>query len=305
MTSNPKNFAITGVAGFVAPRHLKAIKNTGHRLIAAVDPHDSVGLLDQFSYDVRYFKEYERFDRYLDKMSRRGESERVHYISICAPNYLHDAHIRSALRVGADAICEKPLVLNTHNLDALKELEKQTRRRIYTILQLRLHPSLIKLKKNVEQFASTKKHDVKLTYITSRGRWYSNSWKGQTDLSGGLATNIGIHFFDALIWIFGKTKKYELHIVEPTKISGSLELQNAHVQWFLSIDSDDIRQLSPDPSKSTYRSLTCDGEEIEFSDGFADLHTEVYKDILNGKGFGIEDVRPSIKLVSDIRHAIG
>ena len=305
MTSNPKNFAITGVAGFVAPRHLKAIKNTGHRLIAAVDPHDSVGLLDQFSYDVRYFKEYERFDRYLDKMSRRGESERVHYISICAPNYLHDAHIRSALRVGADAICEKPLVLNTHNLDALKELEKQARRRIYTILQLRLHPSLIKLKKNVEQFASTKKHDVKLTYITSRGRWYLNSWKGQTDLSGGLATNIGIHFFDALIWIFGKTKKYELHLVEPTKISGSLELQNAHVQWFLSIDSDDIRQLSPDPNKSTYRSLTCDGEEIEFSDGFTDLHTEVYKDILNGKGFGIEDVRPSIKLASDIRHAIG
>jgi UDP-N-acetyl-2-amino-2-deoxyglucuronate dehydrogenase len=305
MTSNPKNFAITGVAGFVAPRHLKAIKNTGHRLIAAVDPHDSVGLLDQFSYDVRYFKEYERFDRYLDKMSRRGESERVHYISICAPNYLHDAHIRSALRVGADAICEKPLVLNTHNLDALKELEKQTRRRIYTILQLRLHPSLIKFKKNVEQIASIKKHDVELTYITSRGRWYLNSWKGQTDLSGGLATNIGIHFFDALIWIFGKTKKYELHLVEPTKISGSLELQNAHVQWFLSIDSDDIRQLSPDPNKSTYRSLTCDGEEIEFSDGFTDLHTEVYKDILNGKGFGIEDVRPSIKLASDIRHAIG
>jgi len=304
MKNAVKNFAVTGVAGFVAPRHLKAIKETGHRLVAVVDPHDSVGILDQFSYEVKYFQEYERFDRYLEKRRLMGESERIHYVSICTPNYLHDAHVRSALRIGADVICEKPLVLNPNNLEALQELELETKRRVYTVLQLRLHPTLSMLKQRIGAIEVSRKYEVELTYITSRGNWYLHSWKGRTDLSGGLATNIGVHFFDALIWIYGAVEESEVHVAKPTKMSGSLELEKARVKWFLSIDPDDLSTLSPGCKNTTYRSLKCNGEEIDFSDGFTNLHTEVYRHFLEGNGFGIEDVRPSIQLIHDIRQAI-
>ncbi len=301
---NPKNFAVTGVAGFVAPRHLNAIESCGHRLVAAVDPHDSVGLLDQFSYEVQYFRQYEAFVDYLGEMSHRGESERIHYVSICAPNHLHDLQIRSALNVGANVICEKPLVLDARSLESLKGLEQSTHCRIFTVLQLRLHPSILKLKEKVDNSNQIRKYDVDLTYIASRGRWYLDSWKGNQELSGGLATNIGIHFFDALIWIFGNIERYEVRIHEPTKMSGILELEHAIVQWFLSIDPNDLPSFSQTQNRQTYRSLTCDSQEIEFSEGFTDLHTEVYKDILSGGGFGIDDVQASIELTSGIRSQI-
>lgn len=296
------NFALIGVGGYVAPRHLKAIKDTGNTLMAACDPNDSVGILDRFSYDVSYFREFERFDRHVEKLRRKDEDKRIHYVSICSPNYLHDAHMRFALRVGADAICEKPLVLNPWNCDALKELEQETGRRIYTVLQLRVHPSIAALKEKLTKDTSTRKVDINLSYITSRGRWYLVSWKGDLERSGGLATNIGIHFFDMLIWLFGPVSGSEVHYASPTKVGGYLELKKARVRWFLSIDKNDLPQSYIDKGPFTYRSLTMDDAEIEFSEGFADLHTFVYKNILDGKGYGIDDVRASIQLAHDIRH---
>ncbi len=298
----PKNFAITGVGGYIAPRHLKAIKETGHNLVAAVDPADSVGILDRFFSDVSFFTEFERFDRHIDKLRRIGDDRKIHYVSICSPNYLHDAHCRFALRVGADAICEKPLVLNPWNIDALAELEEESGRKINTVLQLRVHPALIALREKIQKERPTDKHDVLLTYITSRGKWYLVSWKGQLERSGGLATNIGIHFFDLLVWLFGGVQKNEVHLANTTSTAGFLELERARVRWFLSID----RDMLPNNLKAeqaTYRSITIDGQEVEFSDGFTDLHTEVYRRTLAGQGFGLEDARPSINLAHDIRVA--
>ncbi len=293
-------FALTGVAGYIAPRHLKAIRDSGNRLIAAVDPHDSVGILDSFFPDVAFFTEFERFDRHLEKLRRQGEG--IQYLSVCSPNHLHDAHIRLALRLGADAICEKPLVLNPWNLDALAELEVETGRRVYTILQLRVHPSLIALR---EKLLSGKndRHQVKLTYITARGPWYRYSWKGNEGRSGGVITNIGIHFFDMLMWLFGGVQHAEIEGREPMKAAGKIILDRADVDWFLSIDKNDL-SFKPEPGKNTtYRSITVDGQEIEFSGGFTDLHTRVYEEILAGRGFGIEDARPSIELVHKLRTA--
>ncbi len=298
-----KNFALTGVAGYVAPRHLRAIKETGNRLVAAVDPHDAVGILDSYAYDVAYFREFERFDRHLDKLRRKGEEERVHYVSICSPNYLHDAHIRFALRIGADAICEKPLVLNPWNLDALLEMENETGRRVNTILQLRLHPSIMAIREKLAADSGKFKKEIELTYITSRGDWYLHSWKGDRQKSGGLSTNIGIHFFDMLIWLFGSVQHSELHLAEPRKEAGYLELQNAHIRWFLSIDKDDLPFQAEPEKRTTFRSITVDGVEIEFSGGFTDLHTLSYQEIIDGKGFGLEDARASIETAYNIRNA--
>jgi UDP-N-acetyl-2-amino-2-deoxyglucuronate dehydrogenase len=298
-----KNFAITGVAGYVAPRHLKAIKDTGNRLVAAVDPNDSVGILDRFFSDVRFFTEFERFDRHSEKLRRTGEDHRIHFVSICSPNYLHDAHVRFALRIGADAICEKPLVLNPWNIDALEELQHESGRRVNTVLQLRVHPSLIALKQKIDSETIAKRHDVDLTYITSRGLWYLVSWKGQVERSGGLATNIGIHFFDLLIWLFGPIQSSEVHISTNEKVGGYMELEKANVRWFLSIDSRDIPPDVSAAGQTTHRSITIDGEAVEFSGGFTDLHTEVYRRTLAGEGFGLADARPSIQAVHDIRQA--
>ena len=298
-----KNFAITGVAGYVAPRHLKAIKETGNRLVAAVDPHDSVGLLDSYFEDVRFFTEFERFDRHIEKLRRQGEDQRVHYVSICSPNYLHDAHCRFALRVGADAICEKPVVLNPWNIDALQELEKESGKKIFTVLQLRVHPSLIALKEKLQKEKSSFKKEIILTYITSRGLWYLVSWKGQIEKSGGLATNIGIHFFDLLLWLFGKVEGFEVHLATPTRAAGYMELENARVKWFLSIEKSDLSEECKSKGRTTFRSITIDGHEVEFSEGFADLHTIVYRETLAGRGFGLADARPSVVLAHDIRNA--
>ncbi len=297
------NFAITGVGGYVAPRHLKAIKDTGNSLVAAVDPSDSVGVLDRHFDDVAFFTEFERFDRHIEKLRRMGEQERIHYVSICSPNYLHDAHVRFALRVDADTICEKPLVLNPWNLDALAELEQESGRKINTVLQLRVHPSLIALKKQIESAPFDKKADVELTYITSRGIWYLVSWKGQIERSGGLATNIGIHFFDMLIWLFGDVEKNEVHFSDKMRNSGYIELERARVKWYLSIDRRDLPEAVRKQDQMTFRSITIDGKEIEFSGGFTDLHTEVYRQVLLGNGYGLDAVRPSIDLAHDIREA--
>ncbi|MDP3024429.1 MAG: Gfo/Idh/MocA family oxidoreductase [candidate division Zixibacteria bacterium] len=298
-----KNFAITGVAGYVAPRHLKAIKETGNRLVAAVDPHDSVGLLDSYFEDVRFFTEFERFDRHIEKLRRQGEDQRVHYVSICSPNYLHDAHCRFALRVGADVICEKPVVLNPWNIDALQELEKESGKKIFTVLQLRVHPSLIALKEKLQKEKSSFKKEIILTYVTSRGLWYLVSWKGQAEKSGGLATNIGIHFFDLLLWLFGKVEGFEVHLATPTRTAGYMELENARVKWFLSIEKTDLPEECKSKGKVTFRSITIDGQEVEFSEGFTDLHTIVYRETLAGRGFGLADARPSVVLAHDIRNA--
>jgi UDP-N-acetyl-2-amino-2-deoxyglucuronate dehydrogenase len=297
-----KNFALTGVAGYIAPRHLQAIKDTGNNLVAAMDPHDSVGILDRYFPETSYFTEFERFDRHLEKLRRTKSPEKVDYISICSPNNLHDAHIRLALRVGADAICEKPLVLNPWNLDQLQEIEKETGKNVYTILQLRVHPALVAIKQELEKNKSDKKHSVVLTYITSRGPWYTFSWKGRNEISGGVATNIGIHFFDLLMWLFGDVQKNYLFLREPNKSSGFIELQNANVQWYLSIDRQDLPPEAIKNGKSTHRSITIDGKELEFTEGFTDLHTKVYEKTLNGNGFGIETARPSIEAAYDIRH---
>jgi len=297
------NFALTGAAGYIAPRHLKAIKDTDSTLVAAVDPFDSVGILDRYFSDVDYFKEFERFDRHMEKLRRRQSSRAVDYVSICSPNYLHDAHVRFALRVGAHAVCEKPLVLNPWNADALAELEKETGKRVFTILQLRLHPAVTALKKMVEASPPDTEFDIDLTYITPRGRWYLYSWKGDMEKSGGLATNIGIHFFDMLIWIFGNVEAVELHRKTARTTAGFLKLKRASVTWYLSIDKDDLQKAAPGTDVPSYRSIRVNGEPVEFSTGFTDLHTEVYRGILKGNGFGIEACRPSIELAHSIRHA--
>ena len=297
-----KNFAVTGAGGFVAPRHLKAIQDTGNRLVAAVDPHDAVGILDRFSFDVRFFTEFERFDRHLEKLRRGSEADRVHFVSICSPNYLHDAHMRLALRVGADAICEKPLVINPWNLDALQELERETGRRVYNVLQLRLHPDLVALKQRLDA-APKQMHDVTLTYITGRGRWYEVSWKGSEERSGGVVTNIGIHFFDLLLWLFGGLERCTVVRRDATKAEGVLELKRARVRWFLSTDVNDLPFSPTVGGKSTHRSIQVDGTEVEFSEGFVDLHTRVYEHVLAGTGFGIDQARPAIELAHRIRTA--
>ncbi len=297
-----KNFAMIGVAGFVAPRHLTAINDTGNRLVAATDPNDSVGVLDRYSLDVRFFREIERFDRFLEKLRRSPEAGRVHYVSVCSPNYLHDAHVRLALRVGADAICEKPLVINPWNLDALSELERETGRKVFTILQLRVHPALVALKADLESAPKGgRKHEVQLTYITARGGWYDVSWKGSEERSGGVAANIGIHFFDMLMWLFGGVQRSEVHVKEPRRMAGFIELENANVRWFLSVDHRDLPFEARPGARVTHRSIAVDGRELEFTEGFTDLHTRVYERTLAGEGFGIEDARPSIELVYRIR----
>lgn len=297
-----KKFALIGAAGYVAPKHMKAIKETGNFLVAALDKSDSVGILDSFSYDVSFFTEFERFDRHAEKMRTADEQTKIDYVSICSPNYLHDAHIRFALRIGAHAICEKPLVLNPWNLDAIQLMEQETGKKVYTVLQLRVHPSIIALKSRLAEEKTEKKHRIDLTYITSRGKWYFHSWKGDIAKSGGIATNIGIHFFDMLIWLFGKVHYQEVHLAESRKTAGFIELDNAVVRWFLSVDHNDLPEQAKAGAVPTYRSITIDNREIEFSGGFADLHTLVYKDILQGKGYGIEDARPSLNLVSSIRN---
>lgn len=294
-----KNFALTGVAGYIAPRHLKAIKDTGNRLVAGLDPHDSVGLLDKYFDNVSFFTEFERFDRYLEKQRIENSPLKIDYLSICSPNYLHDSHVRLAIRSGAHAICEKPLVLNPWNCDALTNLLRGTNQKVYNILQLRLHPTVIELRERFQN--SSKKSDVNLTYITPRGPWYQYSWKGDVEKSGGLATNIGIHFFDMLIWIFGEPVSIEIEEATPIKIKGELRLENANVRWFLSIDKKDLPKGSENKETPSFREITFNGESVEFSEGFTDLHTASYRDILQGNGFGIEDARPSIELVSKIR----
>ncbi len=304
MIGKSKNFALIGVAGYIAPRHLQAIKDTGNALVTALDRSDSVGILDRYFPEARFFTEFERFDRHVEKLRRMEESKRVNYVSIASPNYLHDAHIRFALRIGADAICEKPLVLNPWNADALQEFEKETGNRVYTVLQLRLHPAVIALKERIAREKSAKKHDIELTYITSRGLWYEVSWKGDIAKSGGVATNIGIHFFDMLLWIFGGLQKQVVHVATDKKMSGYFELEKARVRWFLSLDRADLPAAALASGKSTYRSLKLNDETFEFSDGFADLHTEVYRQVLAGKGFQIADARPSIELAHEIRSAV-
>jgi len=297
-----KNFAITGVGGYIAERHLRAIKETGNCLVAALDINDSVGLLDRYFPDVPFFTEFERFDRYAEKLRRQTPDKKIDYVSICTPNYLHDAHIRFALRIGADAICEKPLVLNPWNLTALQELEAEYGRRVYTILQLRVHQALIALREKLQKEKGTQKHDVQLTYITSRGPWYMTSWKGNLERSGGVATNIGIHFFDLLIWLFGAVTHNEVHLTEAGRAGGYIELERARVRWFLSIDRNDLPEAATRAGKPTFRSITVDGQEVEFSEGFTDLHTVVYQQTLAGNGFGIDDARPAIELAHAIRN---
>lgn len=303
MQNKTYNFALIGAAGYIAPRHMRAIKDTGHDLVASLDRFDSVGIIDSFFPDSAFFTEPERFDRHIDKLRRKGE-QKIDYVSICSPNYLHDAHIRLALRNQAHAICEKPIVLNPWNVDALREIEKESGKNIYTILQLRLHPSIIKLKQEIEQGPADKIYDFDLTYITSRGRWYFYSWKGDLDKSGGVATNIGVHFFDMLTWIFGDVKKNVVHVSTEDTAAGFLELEKARVRWFLSLKKNSIPAAARKDGVSTYRSITMEGEEIEFSGGFTDLHTVSYRHILDGKGFGINQARKSIEVVHNMRTAI-
>jgi UDP-N-acetyl-2-amino-2-deoxyglucuronate dehydrogenase len=297
---NMKNFTLIGAAGFIAPRHLRAIKETGNTMIAALDKFDQVGVLDSYFPDADFFTEFERFDRHLDKLKRNGIP--IDYVSICTPNYLHDSHIRFALRHHADAICEKPLVLNPWNVDALEEIEKETGKRIFNILQLRLHPSIISLKKDIEK-EKDKVHEVDLTYMTSRGHWYQSSWKGDISKSGGIATNIGIHFFDMLSWVFGNVTKAVVHVTRPDMAAGYLELERARVRWVLSINQEDLPREVKEKGQRTYRSIAIGGKEIEFSEGFTDLHTKTYQEILGGRGFGLREAKPSIELVHQIRHA--
>ncbi|MGE0088188.1 MAG: Gfo/Idh/MocA family oxidoreductase [Bacteroidales bacterium] len=299
--SEKKNFALIGVAGYIADRHLKAIKETGNLLVASLDKFDCVGKIDSYFPDSDFFTEYERFDRHIDKLKRQGT--KIDYVSICTPNYLHDSHIRFALRHGADAICEKPVVLNPWNIDALQEIEKETGKRVFNILQLRLHPAIIELKKKVENGPKDKIYDIDLTYITSRGKWYFISWKGDLQKSGGVATNIGVHFYDMLTWIFGDVKENIVNISTPSKAAGILKLKNANVRWFLSVDYDDIPSEIKAKGKRTFRSISVEGEEIEFSEGFTNLHTLSYNEILKGNGFGLEETRKSIQIVYVIRNS--
>lgn len=296
-----KKFAIIGVGGYIAVRHLKAIKDTGNILLASLDPSDSVGIIDSYFPDSHFFVEFERFDRHVDKLRRSGIQ--VNYVSICSPNYLHDSHIRFALRSGASAICEKPLVLNPWNIEALSEIEREYNKKIYNILQLRLHPVLIDLKNRIESSRHVTKHDLDLTYVTSRGNWYYTSWKGDIHKSGGIATNIGVHFFDMLTWIFGKVQNMVVHLLTPDKASGYLELENARVRWFLSLDYKDLPDHVKEKGMRTYRSIVMDNTEIEFSEGFTDLHTKSYQEILAGRGFGLSEAQQSIQTVYEIRNA--
>jgi UDP-N-acetyl-2-amino-2-deoxyglucuronate dehydrogenase len=296
-----KNFALIGAAGYIAPRHMKAIKETGNRLVAAYDKNDSVGIIDSYFPDADFFTEFERFDRHLDKLQRAGTH--IDYVAICSPNYLHDAHIRFALRIGADVICEKPLVLNPWNLEAIKSMEEETGKRVYTILQLRLHPALIALKEKIADEPAHKVHDVNLTYITSRGKWYYTSWKGDVSKSGGIATNIGVHFYDMLTWLFGNVRENTVHIHTHDRACGYLELDKARVRWFLSINADTLPEAAKAKNARTYRSITVDGEEIEFSEGFTDLHTRSYEAALNGTGFHIDQAATAIHIVHEIRNA--
>ena len=301
MTETPKNFGIIGVAGYIAGKHLKAIKDTGNNLLASLDKFDSVGRIDSFFPGSDFFVEFERFDRHIDKLKRTGT--KIDYVSICSPNYLHDSHIRFALRHQAEAICEKPIVLNPWNIDALQEIENETGHKIYTILQLRLHPKIIELREKILNGPEDKVYDVDLSYITSRGNWYFFSWKGDIQKSGGVATNIGIHFFDMLSWIFGETKQNIVHLSEPNKAAGYLELRRARIRWYLSLDYNDIPVYARKNGLRTFRSVRVDGEEIEFSVGFTDLHTVSYKDILSGNGFGLRDARESVVTAYTIRNS--
>jgi UDP-N-acetyl-2-amino-2-deoxyglucuronate dehydrogenase len=301
-----KNFALIGAAGYVAPRHMRAIADTGNRLAAALDPNDSVGVIDSYFPEAAFFTEFERFDRHAEKLRRKGEGLAIDYVSICSPNYLHDAHMRFALRIGADAICEKPLVLNPWNLDALAELQAENGARVWNILQLRLHPSIIALKEKVAgELAENpdKMYDIDLTYLTSRGRWYFVSWKGEQEKSGGIATNIGIHFFDMLMWIFGPVKTNIVHKSQPDTAAGYFDLAHARVRWFLSVNADYLPKEATDKGMRTYRSIQVDGEEIEFSGGFTDLHTLSYQEVLAGRGFPLQEARPSLETVYTIRNA--
>jgi len=297
-----KNFALIGAAGYIAPRHLKAIKDNGGNLVAALDKFDSVGIMDSYFPEADFFVEFERFDRHIEKL-RRDKGQQLDYLSICTPNYLHDAHIRMALRSGAAAICEKPLVLNPWNLDALIDIERETGNKVYTILQLRLHPSIIALKEKIAKGPKDKIYEVDLTYLTSRGHWYHTSWKGDLSKSGGIASNIGVHFYDMLSWIFGEVKENTTHLHNYDRAAGYLEFEKAKVKWFLSINSETLPDEIKEKDQRTYRSITVDGEEIEFSGGFTELHTESYRKILEGKGFGLEDARKSIEIVHRIRNA--
>lgn len=309
MSSPPKagapgrRFALIGAAGYIAPRHLQAIKATGGELLAALDPSDSVGIIDSYFPDAHFFTEFERFDRHVDKSWRSGGDDAIEFVSICSPNYLHDSHMRFALRSGASAICEKPLVLNTWNLDGLLEMEESTGKTISTILQLRLHPTIIALRDRLAANERSGKAEVDLTYVTSRGRWYLQSWKGNDDKSGGIATNIGVHFFDMLHFLFGHLQESRVHLRTGTAASGFLEYENARVRWYLSLDLEDVPEASRAEGLRTYRSIKVDGEEVEFSGGFTDLHTRSYEEILAGRGFGVEENRSAIEAVSSIRTA--
>jgi UDP-N-acetyl-2-amino-2-deoxyglucuronate dehydrogenase len=298
-----KNFGLIGASGYIAPRHMKAIKETNNKLVAALDPYDGIGIMDSHFPEASFFTEFERFDRYVDKC-RRNMQNRIEYMAIATPNYLHDAHIRFALRSGADAICEKPLVLNPHNLNQLKIIEQETGKRVYTILQLRLHPSIIALRKKIlnELKQDPKKvYDIELTYLTSRGKWYFISWKGDNNKSGGIASNIGVHFFDMLSWIFGEVQENTVHLKTSDTNAGTLRFKNARVNWFLSVNSKYLPQSVKDQRQATYRSITINDDEIEFSDGFKDLHTRSYKEMLNGNGFGLDEAFQSVSIVSQIR----
>ena len=297
-----KNFTLIGAAGYIAPRHLKAIQDTNNHLVAAVDRFDSVGVIDSYFPNADFFVEYERFDRHIEKL-KREHNIAIDYTSICTPNYLHDAHMRFALRAGSDAICEKPLVLNPWNIDALEHIENETGNKIYNILQLRVHPSIIALKKKIDEGDPNKIYDVDLSYLTSRGHWYYTSWKGDVAKSGGIATNIGVHFFDMLSWIFGAVKKNTVQVHTHDRAAGYLELEKARVRWFLSINEDVLPDEIKAKGQRTYRSITIEGEELEFSGGFTDLHTKSYQDILSGKGYGLNASRQAIEIVHEIRHA--
>lgn len=296
-----KNFVLIGAGGYIAPRHMKAIKETGNNLVAALDKHDSVGILDSYFPDADFFTEFERFDRHIEKLKRQG----IHtdYVTVCSPNYLHDAHIRFGLRIGADVICEKPVVLNPWNLDALMEIEKETGHHVYTILQLRLHPSVIAMREKIKNGPAGKTYKVDLRYITSRGHWYHTSWKGDISKSGGIATNIGVHFFDMLLWIFGPVQQSSVSQHNEDTAAGTLQLEKASVNWFLSIDANNLPEEAKKDGKRTFRSMTVDGEQFEFSDGFTELHTQSYEQILKGNGFLLSETVPSIQLVHQIRNS--
>lgn len=297
-----KNFALIGASGYIAPRHLKAIKDTNNELLAALDKFDSVGIIDSYFPNADFFVEPERFDRHLE-MLKYDKGVALDYVSICTPNYLHDSHIRMALRRGADAICEKPLVLNPWNIEALEKMEKESGKRVWNILQLREHESIITLKNKVDQAPKDKVFDVDLTYLTSRGNWYYTSWKGDVSKSGGIATNIGVHFYDMLSWIFGEVKQNVIHLHTHDRAAGYLEFERARVRWFLSINYDVLPEEIKNKGQRTYRSITIEGEELEFSGGFTDLHTRVYEGIMDGRGYGLQDARQAIEIVHEIRNA--